>query len=211
MILKTAIAAAFISSSLLVAHDPMKDVNIGDPVPMPEHSMMDVSGKKVSLKEAAGDKGLLVIFSSNQCPFVVGSEGSEGWDGRYAELAAIAKRQGIGMVIVNSNHANRDKGESLTDMKRRYEERKFGTYYLLDENSTLADAFVARTTPHVFLFNSELKLVYKGAIDDSVASAKEVKEPWLKNAMASMVAGKPIEPATTRNIGCSIKRVAHQH
>jgi hypothetical protein len=65
--------------------------------------------------------------------------------------------------------------------------------------------------PHVFLFDKSMKLAYKGAIDDNVAKAAEVKEHWLKNAMSAIVLAKPIDPATTRNTGCSIKRMPHKH
>lgn len=210
MILKLILvaAAAMISTQ---DHDHLTDLNIGDRAPKTDLAMMDVSGRTITLEEVAGEKGLLVIFTSNQCPFVVGSEGSEGWDGRYGELAEFSKGLGVGMALVNSNHANRAKGESMDDMKKRYTDKKFGGYYLLDENNVVADAYAARTTPHVFLFNKEMELVYKGAIDDNVASAAAVKEHWLKNALTNLNAGKAIEPATTRNIGCSIKRGAHMH
>jgi len=56
-----------------------------------------------------------------------------------------------------------------------------------------------------------MKLVYKGAIDDNVGSAAEVKERWLHNAIESLASGKAIDPALTRNIGCSIKRVTQEH
>jgi sugar phosphate isomerase/epimerase len=85
--------------------------------------MKDVSGKEISLKDAAGTNGLLVIFSCNTCPFVVGSEGSEGWEGRYRELAAYAKRMGVGVAFVNSNEAKRNDGDSFADMQKRYKER----------------------------------------------------------------------------------------
>ena len=209
MILKSIAMAA--AAMLVMVHDPLKDLNMGDAAPQLDRSMMDVSGKETTLKAIAGEKGLLVIFTSNQCPFVVGSEGSEGWDGRYGDLAAFSKRIGVGMALINSNHATREKGESLYDMKKRYKDKGYGGHYLLDENSVVADAYAARTTPHVFLFDKDMKLVYKGAIDDNVADASAVKEHWLKNAMANLGAGKPIDPATTRNIGCSIKRVAVPH
>ncbi len=211
MILKSILLAA--TAMISTTHDPLKDLNIGDAAPKLDRVMMDVSGKEITLKDIAGEKGLLVIFTSNQCPFVVGSEGSEGWDGRYGGLADLSKRMGVGMALVNSNHATREKGESLEEMKARHKDKAYGTHYLLDENSELADAYAARTTPHVFLFDKDMKLVYKGAIDDNVANAGAVKEHWLKNALANLSEGKPIEPATTRNIGCSIKRTAapHQH
>ncbi|MBK7268430.1 MAG: hypothetical protein IPI07_02540 [Flavobacteriales bacterium] len=56
-----------------------------------------------------------------------------------------------------------------------------------------------------------MKLVYTGAIDDNVESASKVQVPYVRNAITNLAAGKPIDPATTRNIGCSIKRVEHQH
>jgi hypothetical protein len=161
-----------------------------------------VSGKELSLTEVAGKNGLLVVFSCNTCPFVVGSEGSEGWEGRYPELAAYASRHGVGVAFVNSNEAKRDAGESFADMQKRYADKKYSGHYLLDVGSAVADAF---------LYNKDMKLAYKGAIDDHVGSASAVKEQWLQNAIDNMTAGKAIDPATTRNVGCSIKRVAREH
>jgi len=71
-----------------------------------------------------------------------------------------------------------------------------------------ADAFGATKTPDVFLFNGNLELTYKGAIDDNMKQKDSVKEPYLKNALEAMVAGKPINPGETKAIGCSIKRVS---
>ncbi|MCB0770275.1 MAG: redoxin family protein [Flavobacteriales bacterium] len=203
----------FAALALLTAvpHDTLPDLAIGTPLPAADTKMKDVSGKDLSLKEMAGKNGVLVVFSCNTCPFVVGSEGSEGWEGRYPELGAFSQRKGVGVVFVNSNEAKRDAGDSFADMQERYKAYKYSGHYVLDANSVVADAFGARTTPHVFLFNKDLRLVYKGAIDDNVASASAVKEKWLMNAMTNMVEGKAIEPATTRNIGCSIKRIAVEH
>ena len=205
--------AALTTLGLLAAtlHDPLPDLKIGTSLPASDVRMMDVSGKELTLKEIAGKNGLLVVFSCNTCPFVIGSEGSEGWEGRYPELAAYASRFGVGVAFVNSNEAKRNDGDGMSDMQKRYKEKNLGGFYLLDKEHVVADAFGARTTPHVFLFDKGLKLVYKGAIDDNVASASEVKEPWLKNAIAAMTGGGTIDPATTRNIGCSVKRMPHKH
>ncbi len=196
---------------LAAPHDPLPDLTIGAALPAAEVKMKDVSAKEFSLKELAGSKGLLVIFSSNTCPFVVGSDNSEGWEGRYPELAAYASRYGMGVAFVNSNEAKRDQGESFADMQQRYKEKKYSGHYLLDAGHHVADAFGARTTPHVFLFDSKLKLAYKGAIDDNVGSAAAVKERWLTNAIDALASGAPIESAMTRNVGCSIKRMPHKH
>ncbi|MCB0765265.1 MAG: thioredoxin family protein, partial [Flavobacteriales bacterium] len=143
--------------------------------------------------------------------FVIGSEGSAGWEGRYPELAALSARMGVGMALVNSNAAKRDAGDGFADMQQRYKEKRYGGSYLLDTDHMVADAFGARTTPHVFLFDKDLKLVYKGAIDDNVADPAAVKEKWLQMALSKLAKGEPIDPATTRNTGCSIKRMPHKH
>lgn len=210
MLLKLASIAA-IGGLSFMPHDPLPDLAIGSALPAADVKMKDVSGKEISLKEAQGNSGLLVIFSCNTCPFVVGSEGSDGWEGRYPEIAAFSQRHGVGVVFVNSNEAKRDAGDSFADMQARYKDKKYSGSYVLDAGNKVADAFGARTTPHVFLFDKDQKLAYKGAIDDNVGKAGEVKEKYLEKAIAFMVEGKPIDPATTRNIGCSIKRVAVEH
>ena len=208
------IKIAALSALTLMAftpHGELKDMNIGDALPMADHPMMDVSGKEFNLKQLAAKNGLLVVFTCNTCPFVVGSEGSEGWEGRYPELGVFARQNGVGLALVNSNEAKRAMGDGLEDMKAHFTEKKYTHYYLLDKGHAVADAFGARTTPHVFLFDKDMQLVYKGAIDDNVESASKVQVPYVRNAITNLAAGKPIDPATTRNIGCSIKRVEHQH
>lgn len=210
MLIKIAALATFglIATTM---HDPLPDLQIGTMLPAATVKMKDVSGKELSLKDAAKANGLVVIFSCNTCPFVIGSEGSEGWEGRYRELVAYATRMGIGVAFVNSNEAKRNDGDGMEDMKKRYKEKNLDGFYLLDKDHVVADAFGARTTPHVFLFDKTMKLAYKGAIDDNVARAADVKEHWLKRAMAAVSAGETVDPATTRNTGCAVKRMPHKH
>lgn len=210
MLIKIAALATF-GLFATTTHDPLPDLQIGTMLPGADIKMKDVSGKELSLKDAAGNNGLVVIFSCNTCPFVIGSEGSDGWEGRYRELAAYAKRMGIGVAFVNSNEAKRNDGDGFADMQARYKEKNLDGYYLLDKDHVVADAFGARTTPHVFLFDKTMKLAYKGAIDDNVAKASEVKQHYLKRAMAAVSAGEPVDPTTTRNTGCSVKRMPHKH
>jgi len=181
---------------------------LGKKAPKTDMMMKDVSGKDISLEKAAGENGLLVIFSCNTCPFVIGNGSkSEGWEGRYPEIANMAEKEGIGTVLVNSNEAKREKGDGMKDMKKRYAEKNLKGFYVMDENHVLADAFGALTTPHVFLFDSDMKLIYKGAIDDSVDSSEGVENPYLKDAIEAYKAGEKIDPNSTKQLGCSIKRV----
>ncbi len=212
MMIKMLSLAALGVLATSATHDPLPDLALGTKVPAADQKMMDVSGKELSLKEIAGANGLLVIFSCNTCPFIIGRGADNvGWEGRYPELAAHAQRMQVGLAFVNSNEMKRNEGDGFEDMKKRYAEKNLGGYYLLDKGHVVADAFGARTTPHVFLFNKNMELVYKGAIDDNVADPGQVKEPWLKSALFNMVNGQPIDPATTRNIGCSVKRTEHKH
>jgi hypothetical protein len=192
-------------------HDTLPDLAIGDGLPAGDVQMLNIHEKNVTLASLKGEKGLLVIFSCNTCPFVVGSDGSEGWEGRYSALSSLANEKGIGMVLVNSNEAKREAGDGMKDMQERFRSKGYRCEYVLDAGHKVADAFGARTTPHVFLFDKDLKLVYKGAIDDNVDSAAAAKAHYLKDAMMNLSIGRPIEPAITRNIGCSIKRVQTPH
>ena len=212
MLLKSALFATA-TALVLPTHDPLTDLVIGAPMPASDKVMKNVMGGDKSLAGIKGENGTLVVFSCNTCPFVVGSEGSQGWEGRYPELGTFCQKNKIGFALVNSNSSKRDAGDSFADMQAHYKEKGYNMHYLLDEDNVVADAFAARTTPHVFLFDKDMKLVYKGAIDDNVDDAKAVTKHYLKDAITALVNGKPIATATTKNLGCSIKRkpVEHKH
>jgi hypothetical protein len=182
-------------------------LNLGAKAPMASHKMKDVSGNEFSLNSLNKENGLLVIFSCNTCPFVIGNDNMDGWENRYNETYEFCKLNNIGMVLINSNEAKRDRGDSFKDMQQHSKNQTYNSSYVIDKNHLIADAFGASTTPHVFLFNNKLELVYKGAIDDNVKSKKEVKESWLKDAISSLAKGNEIAKPETRNSGCSIKRL----
>jgi len=203
-----AVAVFTLTTAFTLSEGREEILEIGAKAPKMDLSMKDVSGEMVSLKDVAGENGLLVIFSCNTCPFVIGNgTKSEGWEGRYPGLYDAAQAAGIGMVLVNSNEAKREAGDGMADMKERYKDEGLKGHYVLDEKHVLADAFGALTTPHVYLFDDKMKLIYKGAIDDSVESSDSVSEPYLLNAIKAHVSGGKIDPNSTKQLGCSIKRV----
>lgn len=188
----------------LVAFLPTNDkavdeLALGAKAPLTDVEVKDVSGETLTLQEIAQENGLLVNFSCNTCPWV------GRWEDRYNPIANLAKENGIGVVALNPNAAIRNDGESMADMKARAEKSNYEFYYALDENAKLAEAFGATRTPHIFLFNSDMELVYKGAIDDNAASAEEVENPYLENAIKNLVAGNDIDPKSTKSLGCTIK------
>jgi hypothetical protein len=185
----------------------IKTLEIGDIAPSVSYSMMNVDGSQVSITDINGENGALVIFTCNSCPFVVGrGETTEGWEGRYNGIIELASENGFGTLLVNSNAARRDDSDSFVKMKSRAMEMGYLAPYVIDVESKLANNFSARTTPHVFLFNSDLELIYKGAIDDNVDSAEEVEEHFLKDAITRSAEGKRIKTKSTKAVGCSIKR-----
>jgi hypothetical protein len=118
-----------------------------------------------------------------------------------------AKSMNIGFVVVNSNEGKRGNEDSQVEMRKHAEAKAYHMPYLLDENSILANAFEAKTTPHVYLFNSELKLVYSGSVDNIWDNKRKKDIPFLINAMKAVSEGKRVKKSETLPKGCSIKRV----
>lgn len=195
------------SISLFASLNTKEMLEIGEALPLADAPMLNVDDQSYTLNSIKEENGLLVIFSCNTCPFVVGNgTKSEGWENRYNEISEWCEKANLGMVLINSNAAKRKDGDSIDDMKERYKDQGFSCYYVLDKNAKVADAFGALTTPHVYLFDGASKLVYRGAIDDNVARKNEVESFYLRDAINNLSAGNTIDPETTRQLGCSIKR-----
>jgi thioredoxin-related protein len=198
--------------SFFIGLSSFAQIKKGTEMPLPKQQMMDVkTNSKIALKDYKKETGLIVIFSCNTCPFVVGTPDFPGWERQYNELYDKAKKSNIGFVVVNSNEKNRilaisEGVDSQNEMKKHADEKGYQMPYLLDEKSELANAFEAKTTPHVYLFNGDLKLVYSGSIDNIWDNKRTVEIPYLINAMDALVQGKKIKPSTTPPKGCSIKR-----
>lgn len=193
-------------SVFFTVSEEIETLKIGEAAPLADRVMESTSGAKLSLVDMCKQNGLLVVFSCNTCPFVVGGSNFEGWEKDYNELFTLVESKNIGMVLVNSNEAKRKNGDSMKDMKERANEQKYAMNYVLDKNHEIADAFGARTTPHIFLFDADMKLIYSGAIDNTWNPSEKEKESYIKNALNEFSANKSISTPTTAPKGCSIKR-----
>lgn len=176
------------------------ELPIGADMPKADLKMKDISGKEITLRDAKKKNGLLVMFSCNTCPYVIKNQA------RTKEISEYALNNDIGIVLINSNEAQRQTDDSYEAMKLYAKDQGYNWFYVVDENSVLADAFGANRTPENFLFNKEGKLAYHGAIDDS-PDPNSVTRKHLKEAIDEMLNGKDVSVKTTRSVGCAIKRV----
>lgn len=174
---------------------------LGSTMPKSDVKMKDVSGKEVSMKDALKEKGVLVMFSCNTCPYVVKNQQ------RTIEVSAYAEKLKVGVIILNSNEAQRNDDDSYDEMKAYAKAQNYKWNYVLDKNNEVADAFGANRTPECFLFDKDLKLVYHGAIDDNPSDASAVGRHHLKEAINELVAGKDITVKESKSVGCTIKRM----
>ena len=198
---KTITSFSLLAVVSLLAFNPINELPIGADLPKADVKMKDISGNVISLKEAKKPNGLLVMFSCNTCPYVIKNQQ------RTKEICQYALENNIGVVLINSNEAQRDNEDSYNAMKKYAEAQGYKWYYAVDKNSELADAFGANRTPENFLFNKDGKLVYHGAIDNNPTDAGNVTRKHLREAVNEMLNGKDISVKTSRSVGCNIKRV----
>lgn len=184
-----------------------EDLKIGQKLPLADQLMTATDGTSQALSAYAGKNGLIVVFSCNTCPFVVGNEDFPGWERQYNALSEKANAHGIGFVLVNANEAKRNGDDSMDAMIQRAAEQAYRMPYLLDKDHQLADAVGARTTPHVYAFDKELRLVYKGSIDNSWDSKREQDEYYLGAVIEHLDGGIKLRTQSTPPRGCSIKRI----
>lgn len=189
---------------ILTSNNSIAQINspleLGSIIPMSKELMINVTDEKMSLDNNFNENGLLVVFSCNTCPFVV------MWEDRYRQLEEMCQINKVGMLYINSNEAKRNGDDSKEEMKNYAKSMGYTFPYLIDQNSAVANAFGAKTTPHIYLFDENKKLVYKGAIDDNFRDISQVKETYLLDAIQQMVSGVDIKIKETNAKGCSIKR-----
>ena len=168
--------------------------------PMPEFTLPDASGQTHTAQQVCGDRGTLVIFMCNHCPFVVHIADMLG------SLASRYMPQGIGVVGINSNDIEaypQDGPEAMIEFARTHD-LKFP--YLLDASQEVARAFDAACTPDFFLYAQSRRLVYRGQLDDArPGSDAPVSGRDLIAAMDAVLEGTPVPHEQVPSLGCNIK------
>ena len=125
----------------------------------PDFSLVSTEGHTVSLDDCRGSRGTVVLFICNHCPYVIHIAG------KLAEIAATYQDRGIGFVAVNSNDTEAYPDDNMDNMIVEKKKRGYPFPYLLDDTQQVAKAFDAACTPDIYLFDADLKLVYRGQFD----------------------------------------------
>lgn len=174
----------------------------------PDFDLPGVDGRNWTLKDFAGSKALVVIFTCNHCPT------AQYYEARIKRITADYKDKGVALVAISPNDPKSvrldelgwtDLNDTFAEMKIRAKDHEFNFPYLYDgDTETVSRAYGPVVTPHVFLFDPERKLRYVGAIDDSERPAK-VSKHYLRDALDAVLAGQEPPVKQTKLVGCSVK------
>jgi peroxiredoxin len=171
-------------------------LSVGDNAP--DFTLPDTEGGEWSLSSGDGSSATVIVFTCNHCPYAL------AWHDRIAVAARDYAEDGVRFLAINPNDADRYPRDSFEAMKQRVASEEWPMPYLWDESQEVARAYGARTTPDVFVVDSDGRLRYRGAPDGDYDDPGRRAE-WLRAALDAVLAGKePAEPET-RPVGCSIK------
>jgi len=159
-----------------------------------------ISGKNISLENVKGNVATLIMFICNHCPFV------KHVNAELVKLANDYKNKGIGFAAISSNDVVNHPEDSPELMKQIAKQLNYPFPYLYDESQEVAKAFDAACTPDFFIYDKNLKLVYRGQLDDSrPGNALPLTGKDIRNALDCLISDHPVPELQRPSIGCNIK------
>ena len=164
--------------------------------------LKNVDGSYVSLSDYQDEKGAIVIFTCNHCPY------AQAWEERIIQIDKQFDPKGYPVVAIQPNDPELAPGDSFENMKKRASQKNYPFPYLMDETQEVYRTYGATATPHVYVLENEGKdfiVRYIGTIDDNYKDADKVEKKYLASAVKALLNGKDPEPQKTKAIGCSIK------
>lgn len=167
----------------------------------PDFTLLDViSNKNLSLAQMKSPKGTVIMFICNHCPFVLHVRD---------ELAKIATEyiaKGIAFIAINANDYTHYPADAPDKMRTFFSDLGNPFPYLIDETQEVARAYDAACTPDIYLFDGDLRLVYRGQLDSSRPGNNiPVTGNDLRSALDNVLAHKPITTEQKPSMGCNIK------
>lgn len=165
----------------------------------PDFTLPATDGKTYSLKDFVEAKLLVIFFTCNHCPYVLGS------DEVTRKTAEHFAKEGVEFVGINSNSAHTYPTDDFSHMVDRMKTHRFPWIYLHDQTQAVAKKYGALRTPHFFVFNEKRELIYTGRGVDNPKDTSKMTVNDLKNALEDYLAGNPLRKALTNPIGCNVK------
>ena len=172
----------------------------GDPAA--PFSLKSVDGIIVSLADYNNQRGVIMVFTSNLCPF------SKAYEQRIIQLHRRFANMGFPVVAINSNSPVISPDDSFSQMKQLSDEKDYPFPYLKDENQEVCKIYGATRNPQIYLLeksSSGFKVAYVGAIDNNSLDPRSASEHYVENAIIALLRGLRPEPSITKPIGCIIK------
>jgi glutathione peroxidase-family protein len=179
---------------------PVKGYGLGDAVT--DFKLKNIDGLPISLSNYRDKKGLIVVFTSNHCPF------SKAYEERLISLDRKFAGQGYPVLAVMANDPEAYKEDSFENMQVRAQIKNYPYPYAIDEAQSMARAFGATRLPEVYVLKQnagQFILEYKGAIDDNPQDTGSVQRRYIDEAVSSLLADRPVQSPITKPIGCGIK------
>lgn len=165
----------------------------------PNFSLPAIDGRTYSLESFQDSPILVIVFSCNHCPYVVGSED------RMIAFANDYQSRGVQLVAINSNAVTTYADDSFDHMVVRAREKGFPFPYLHDESQQTALDYGALRTPHFYAFDSERKLRYTGRMDDNPKFPGQETTRELRDAIEDLLHGREVAVPLTNPLGCNVK------
>ncbi|WP_240625491.1 thioredoxin family protein [Spirosoma pollinicola] len=188
-----------VASSVIQAQT-IKGYSLGDAVA--DFRLKNVDSRQVTLADYRAQKGLIVVFMSNHCPF------SKAYEDRLIALDRKFSPQGYPVLAIMPNDPNAYEDDSFGNMQIRARDKAYSFVYAMDETQSTTRAFGATRTPEVYVLKQvggQFVLEYVGAIDDSPQDGGSVQRRYIDDAVSSLLAGRPVQSPITKPIGCAIK------
>jgi len=165
----------------------------------PDFELKATDGKNYRLADFNASRYLVVFFTCNHCPYVLGS------DETTRQTALKYKPLGVDFVAINSNSANTYREDDYEHMVKRMQQYQFPWIYLHDKTQEIAKKYGALRTPHFYVFDELRRMVYTGRGVDNPKDAKNSKVFDLDRALEELTSGKEISIKLTNPIGCNVK------
>lgn len=165
----------------------------------PDFKVPATDGRTYSLADFAKARALVVFFTCNHCPFVLGS------DEVTRATVERFKSKGVAFIGINSNSENTNPTDGFDQMGERMKTQHFPWVYARDKSQQAAKAYGALRTPHFYVFDQDRKLVYTGRGVDNPRNTAEMTVNDLDRALEELLAGKRVSTPVTNPIGCNVK------